>query len=116
MSFIRFPARFWTIDAVKNLLTHIQTLMCGDEYKDMVEVSKKKSEELAKLKYDRVQARKNLRRGSSDYFHGVNSDLATAFKAGNLRDEVTRTEEEFRYRKQIGLAVLLNLSEGEEEE
>ena len=116
MSFVRFPARLQTNEAVKNLLINIQLLMDGDEYKAMVDVSKKKSEELAKLKCDRDQARKNLRRGRSDYIHGVNSDLATAFKAGNLRNEVTRTEEEFGYRKQIGLTVLLNLPEDEEEE
>ena len=77
------------------------------EYKEKVEISKKKSEELAKLKYDRDQARKHLRKGRSDAKTGVDSDLAAAFKAGTLVDEVNRLEEQFGYRKRIGMAGLL---------
>ena len=73
----------------------------------MVEISKNKSEELAKLKYNRDQARKNLRNGRSDFKNGVDSDLAAAFKAGTLVDEVNRLERQFGYRKRIGMAALL---------
>ena len=57
----------------------IQNVMSSKEYKEVVEISKKKSKELAKLKYDRDQARKHLRKGRSDAKHGVDSDLAAAF-------------------------------------
>ena len=107
MSFVRFPARLQTEEDIKNLLIHIQSLMRGEEYKDMVEISKKKPEELAKLKYDRDQARKKLRNGRRDFKNGVDSDLAAAFKAGTLIDEVNLLEERFGYRKRIGMAALL---------
>ena len=81
--------------------------MRGKDYKEMVEISKKKSEELAKLKYNRDQARKNLRKGRSDAKTGVDSDLAAAFKAGTLLDKVKQLEADFGYRKTRGIAGLL---------
>ena len=101
------PARLHKEDGIKSLLLDIQNVMGGAEYKEMVEISKKKSEELAKLKYNRDQARKNLRKGRSDSKCGVDSDLAAAFKAGTLVLEVNRLQEQFGYRKRIGMAALL---------
>ena len=82
----------------------------------MLEVSEKKTAELAKLKYERDQARKNLRKGRFDYQNYVESDLAIAFKAGTLQSQVTSAEEAYGYRKQTGVAALINLPEDEEEE
>ena len=108
MSFVRFPASLETDKSIKNLLLNIQSHMCGEQYKKMVEVSKKKTPELAKLKYDRDQARKHLRTGRSDVLNGVDSELARAFQAGTLRAEVTQLEQQFGYRKQMGLTHLLS--------
>ena len=107
MSFVRFPARLQREKDIKSLLLDIQKLMRGKDYKETVEMSKKKSEELAKLKYDRDQARKYLRRGRSDAKTGVDSDLAAAFKAGTLLNKVNQLEDKFRYRKRISMAALL---------
>ena len=82
----------------------------------MFQVSEKKTAELAKLKYERDQARKNVRKGGFDYQNYVESDLAIAFKAGTLQSQVTSAEEAYGYRKQTGVAALINLPEDEEEE
>ena len=107
LSFVRFPARLQSDEDIKNLLLNIQAIMRGKDYHELVEISKKKSDELATLKYDIDEARKNLRNGRSDFKNGVDSDLAAAFKAGTLIDEVNLLEERFGYRKRIGMAVLL---------
>ena len=107
MSFVRFPARLHKEDGIKSLLLDIQNVMGGAEYKEMVEISKKKSEELAKLKYNRDQARKNLRRGRNDANQSANSPLAAEFKAGTLLDKVKQLEADFGYRKTKGIAGLL---------
>ena len=39
----------------------------------------------------------------------VNSELAIALKAGTLQGQVTSAEEAYGYRKQTGVAVLINL-------
>ena len=107
MSFVRFPARLHNEDSIKSLLLDIQNVMDGAEDKKSVEISKKKSKELAELKYNRDQARKNLRRGRSDADQCVNSPLAAEFKAGSLLDKLKQLEADFGYRKTKGIAGLL---------
>ena len=82
----------------------------------MLEVSEKKTAKLAKLKYERDQARKNLSKGRFGYQNYFESDLAIASKAGTLQSQVTSAEEAYGYRKQTGVAALINLPEDEEEE
>ena len=107
MSFVRFPARLEKDEDIKKLLMEIQNVMSSKDYKQVVEISKQKSTELATLKHNRDQARKDLRKGRSDTKHGINSPLAAAFKAGTLLHEVNRLEEKFGYRKHISTAELI---------
>ena len=46
--------------------------------------------------------------GKAIFFNGVDSELARAFQAGTLKAEVTQLEQQFGYRKQMGLTHLLS--------
>ena len=74
----------------------------------MRRVSEQKSEELARVKHERDEARMKRRRGRMDHLKGNDSDLAKAFRAGTLTKEMERKEEAFGHRQQVGVARLLN--------
>ena len=83
--------------------------MESDEYNDMRELSKRKSEEDARLKWERDTARKHLRRGRSDYYEGHSSWAADGYADGTLRKIADEADAAFGYRKQVGLEPLLNM-------
>ena len=109
MSFVRFPAKTDTAEGVLALLLELDDVMRSDEYAEMREMSKKKTEEVAELKWNRDQARKLFRNGRSDWQKDIDSELAEEYRAGNLEEKVRETEEAYGRRKQEGIAVLLNL-------
>ena len=109
MSFARYPSKLNTCDGVRHLLLELKRVMDSKEYENMRKTSLEKSAEDAELKRKRDEARKLLHHGRNNYYNNIETSLADAYAKGTLQENVTVADKAFGYRKQAGVAVLLNM-------
>ena len=111
MSFVRHPS-YDSVDSIKELLTDLTEVMKSRDYKDMVDDSKKKTEEESEHKRKCHQARLAFKRGKREHENKVQSQLAKKYKTGELLEELEKAETAYTRgmwgsSKHVGIAALL---------
>ena len=106
MSFLRHPC-LMSADGIRKLLLDLREVMLTQDYKKMLLVSAKKTEEVALLKSKRELARKALHRGRQDSQQQADTELAQRFITGGLLEEFAAADAAYGSREQKGVAFLL---------
>jgi len=106
MSFLRHPC-LMSADGIRKLLLDLRDVMRTQDYKKMLLVSAKKTEEVALLKSKRELARKALHRGREDSQQQADTELAQRFITGELLEEFAAADAAYGSREQKGVAFLL---------
>ena len=94
-------------DGIRKLLLDLRDVMRTQDYKKMLLVSAKKTEEVALLKSKRELARFALRRGRQDSQQQADTELAQRFITGELLEELAAADAAYGLREQKGVAFLL---------
>ena len=105
--FVRHPSCI-TFDGILRLLEDLQNLKASPAYAKMVEVSEKKSEEVARLKRDRDKARLAVKRGKREYEQKAQTSLAKLYASGDLLLKQELAETAYGYRKSSGVGASLS--------
>ena len=77
--------------------------LCQNIYKHMVDISQKKTAEVAELKNSRGRARRALKRGRQEYEMYKHTDLAWKYRRGHLQAECLDAERKYGHRKMVGV-------------
>ena len=114
MSFVRCPSML-TLEGILQILKEFVEAKQCPEYERMLDVSKKKSEELRDLKRKRDQARVLCKRGKRDLDSRKHTTLAQMYESGKLIDDKLEAEKAYgdRATHGQGLALFLGPRMGE---
>jgi len=103
MSFVRHPC-MQTVDGFRLLLSALHEHKQTDAYQNLVEQSKKRSEEAMELKRKRDDVRFQLRRGKRHDEAQQDTELAKKYRTGELADICEAAEADYTTRKLQGVA------------
>ena len=106
-SFVRYPIVTCPV-RVRGLLASLKQVKETDEYKQMVESSQKKTEEVAELKKARDKAQLALKRGRWESEMHKETDLAKKYQSGALQTESEEAERKYGHRKIEGVQYYVN--------
>ena len=103
MTFLRHPC-LQTPDGFVLLLTELEEHKKSVAYQKLLKQSEKRTEERTQLKRKRTDARFRLRRGQRDNNQNRDTELAKAFRSGDLARECEAAEAEYATQKLVGVA------------
>ena len=103
MSFVQHPC-MQTVDGFRLLLSALHEHKKTDAYQNLVEQSKKRSEEAMELKRKRDDVRFQLRRGKRHDEAQQDTELAKKYRTGELADICEAAEADYTTRKLQGVA------------
>ena len=106
MSFLRHPC-LMSADGIRKLLLDLRDVMRTQDYKQILIVSAKKTEEVALLKSKREFARFAFRRGRQDSQQQADAELAQRFMTGELWEELAANDAVYGSKEPKGVALLL---------
>ena len=82
---------------IRQLLDSLYQVKETDEYKHMVEISQKKTDEVTEMKKSRDKARLALKRGRWEYEMCKHTELSEKYQSGDLRTECEEAERKYRF-------------------
>ncbi len=106
MSFVRHPSNL-TWGGISFFLMALKDVKTSSEYARMVEVSTKRSKEVADLKRTRDRARLAVKRGRWEHEQDANTPFADLYGSGVLQKKQEEAEAAYGSRKMGGVAMCL---------